>query len=84
MIVPSDIQNALTQAFTLTSSGHNDKIRQGTQMLVALRQDILYPKVLLDFFASSVAGEMALRAAIEFKLWFQSYRVSAPPLTHYS
>jgi hypothetical protein len=41
---------------------------------MTLRQDVLYPKVLLDFFTSNTEPQSALRACIEFKLWFNNYK----------
>lgn len=44
-------------------------------LLSNLKENSNYPKLLLDYYAS-YDGELALRAAIEFKIWAGNYKIS--------
>ena len=51
------------------SQSNNHSIRQGEQLLAALKKEQSYPISLLQFMSSSPSLEYQLRAAIELKLW---------------
>lgn len=56
---------------------NNQAIKQGEHLLGLLKKNQTYPIALLHYMNSqSVANEGKLRAAIELKLWAQSYKVT--------
>lgn len=57
---------------------NNQAIKQGENLLGLLKKNQAYPIALLHYMNSqSVTNEGKLRAAIELKLWAQSFKV--PP-----
>lgn len=83
MFTNSSNVNRLQNAFQLCSCGDNLKIKQGEEILKELNTDISYPILLFDFMTSlNTNPEYLLRASVEFKHWFERYKVSPPPSAH--
>jgi hypothetical protein len=74
MIISADAFNQLHKAFVMCASP--SKVKEGELLLSSLRENLNYPKLLLDYYAS-YDGEHALRAAIEFQIWSGGHRVSS-------